>query len=222
MNIPKTIIFIGPQGSGKGTQAKILVKKIGAEYIETGAMLRAITKLDTDFGKHVRDLIDKGNMVTDEDIEMILRHRLKAIHKNTPIVFDGVPRRIGQAKFLLDALVEVGRTETTTLYFDLSHEQSIDRLSKRRHCTVCGRSAIANGNAEQKCEKCGGELVIRKDDAPEFIKLRLQTYDRETLPVVDYLKTLGHFYRIDAGQDIAHVAAEIEKILGIEGHNLAQ
>lgn len=217
MNTPKNIIFIGPQGSGKGTQAKILVKKIGAEYIETGAMLRAITHLDSDFGRHIRSMIDHGKMVDDQDIEDILGKRLKIVHKNTSLIFDGVPRRIGQAEFILKTLKEIGREKLTTLFFPLSHDQSVERLMKRRICTVCGRTTIANGELHQFCDKCGSEVVRRKDDTPEFIRQRLDTYDKETLPVVEYLKTVGDFFEIDGSQGIQEVAKEVEKIFGLTG-----
>lgn len=218
MNKSRNIIFIGPQGSGKGTQAKILVKKIGAEYLETGAMLRAITHLDSDFGKHVRSLIDKGQMVTDEDIEAILGKRLMIVHKNTSLVFDGVPRRIGQAEFILKTLKEIGRDNITTLYFSMPHDLSVERLLSRRICLVCGRTTRATGNPDQVCDKCGGQIVRRKDDTPEFIEHRLEIYKKETIPVVEFLQKNTDFHEIDASQNIQSIAAEIDNILGIKDH----
>jgi adenylate kinase len=209
----KTLIFIGPQGSGKGTQGKIMVAKMGAEYIETGAMLRQIAKQNTEFGDHVKGLIENGKMVGDEDVQQIVKDRIKIIRPENIVIFDGIPRRVHQAEMLLEWLKEIGREQITTLHFDVPHEMSIKRLMLRRVCTICSRSAIANGDPNQKCEKCGGDLIIRKDDAPEYIQLRLDTYDKETVPVLDYLRDKTDFHKIDASQDIAHVAVDIQLIV---------
>ncbi|TSC64948.1 MAG: adenylate kinase, partial [Candidatus Doudnabacteria bacterium Gr01-1014_77] len=137
-----TYIFIGPQGSGKGTQAEFLVKKLNAEFVEMGGLLREISSQDSEFGKHVKGLIDNGVLLTDDDIEKVLTEKLSQIDRTKTVVFDGVPRRIGQANFLLKALDAVGRKDLVTIYISLPREETFHRLSLRRVCEVCTTPAI--------------------------------------------------------------------------------
>lgn len=210
-----TYIFIGPQGSGKGTQAKFLVQKLDAEFVEMGGLLREISSQETEFGKHVKGLIDNGILLTDSDIEKILTEKLSQVDAAKKIVFDGVPRRIGQAEFLLKTLSEVGRTDITTIYVSLPREETFKRLSLRRVCEVCKSPAISNSDPNQVCEKCGGKLVIRKDDTPEAIGKRLDLYENETLPVVDLLKKRTRLVEIDGDQPIEKVRTDINQALGL-------
>lgn len=213
MHKSKTIIFIGPQGSGKGTQAKILAKKIGAEYIEAGALLRKISKQDSTFGHYVRNIIDNGGLMEDKDMEDILATRLAGIHPNDHIIFDGVPRRENQAIWLLDYLAKHGRSELITIFLNLSRAESIKRLTLRRVCEVCGRGTIWHGQPGQVCDRCGGKLVTREDDTPEFINVRLDNYAKETIPVIEILKEKTKFFEINAERTIEEVAHDIEELL---------
>lgn len=210
-----TYIFIGPQGSGKGTQAKFLVQKLDAEFVEMGGLLREISSQDTEFGKHVKELIDNGILLTDADIEKILTEKLSKIDASKKIVFDGVPRRIGQAEFLLKTLSDIGRTDIATIYVSLPREETFKRLSLRRVCEVCKSPAILNADPNQVCEKCGGKLIIRKDDTPEAIGKRLDLYENETLPVVDLLKERTRLVEIDGDQPIEKVRTDINQALGL-------
>ncbi len=210
-----TYIFIGPQGSGKGTQAKFLVQKLDAEFVEMGGLLREISGQDTDFGRHVKSLVDNGFLLTDEDIEKVLSQKLSQIDLSKKIVFDGVPRRIGQATFLLKLLFDSGRSDIISIYVNLPREETFKRLSLRRVCEVCKTPAISNGSADQVCEKCGGKLTVRKDDTPEAIAKRLDLYEQDTLPVVDYLKEKTKLVEINGDQPIEKVRTDINQALGL-------
>ena len=210
-----TYIFIGPQGSGKGTQAEFLVQKLNAEFVEMGGLLREISSQDTEFGKHVKGLIDQGVLLTDDDIEKVLTEKLSHINSSKIVVFDGVPRRIGQANFLLRLLGEIGRKDLVTIYISLPREETFHRLSLRRICEVCTTPAISNGDSNQVCEKCGGKLIIRKDDTEEAINKRLDQYETDTLPVVDFLRDHTKFVEIDGDQIIPKVTSDINAALGI-------
>jgi adenylate kinase len=218
---PLTVIFIGPQGSGKGTQARILSHDMGAEFIEMGAVLREVTEQDTEFGRHVKGLIDNGFYVTDEDAERVLSEKLATLDLSRDIVFDGIPRRLGQAHFMIDRLKELGLLENThTIYMNLPREESVRRLSGRRICKNCDAIVSIYDHEDIKnCLECGGELVQRADDTPEFINRRLDQYHELTVPVLDYLESVTTFHRVDAMQSIEKVTADIESVLGVTKHD---
>lgn len=212
-----TVIFIGPQGSGKGTQARILSKHLDADFVEMGAVLREVTQQDTEFGRHVRDLIDNGFYVPDEDAERVLSEKLHTIDLSKDIVFDGIPRRIGQAHFMIDRLRELGRLENAhTIFMTLPREESVRRLSGRRVCKNCDAIvSIYDHPGIEVCPVCGGELIQRADDTPEFINRRLDQYLELTVPVLDYLEGVTTFHRIDGLQSVEAVTADIETALNV-------
>lgn len=209
------IIFIGPQGSGKGTQAKKLAQKTGAVYIEMGGLFREIAVQDTDFGRYVKQTIDQGKLMTDQDVENVLKQKLETLQAGQKMVFDGIPRRMGQANFLIDFLTQHGhdKAHIATIFITLPREESIMRLSRRRTCEVCKTPTIWTGDPAQVCEKCGGKLLQRQDDTPEAIEVRLKAYEEETLPVVDFLKEKTTFFEVDGQPVIEAVTDEIDKTL---------
>ncbi len=217
MKSPLTVIFIGPQGSGKGTQARILSKQLEADFVEMGAVLREVAAEDTEFGKHVRDLIDNGFYVPDEDAERVLGEKLGQIDMSHDIVFDGIPRRIGQAHFMIERLKELGRLESThTVYMNLPRAESVKRLSGRRVCKNCDAIvSIWDHAGIEACLVCGGHLEQRADDTPEFINRRLDQYLELTVPVLDYLEEVTTFHRIDGFQTVEKVTADIKAALNV-------
>lgn len=215
MDKPNTIIFIGPQGSGKGTQAKILAQKLGAEYIEMGALLRKVAAEGSDFGREVKSIIDAGILVDDEMWYRVIKDKLESLDASTPAIFDGSPRRIGQAHMLIDHLNSIGRTKIDTLFITLPREESIRRLLLRRICENCKTPTVASGDPNQVCAVCGGKLIQRADENEAAIKKRLELYEQDTVPVISYLKEVTNLHEIDGTPDIADVTAEIDKALGI-------
>lgn len=190
MNL-NTIFFIGPQGSGKGTQAKLLAKTLDFFYWEMGGILREVASSNTILGIKVKQLIDSGVLLEDEDLYQVVKMRLNEIPTSKGVIFDGIPRRLGQAEFLLNFLKEQGRTNFTTLYVSLPKEESIARLLKR------------------------AELEKRADDTLEKIEFRLEQYEKETVPVLDFLKTNSNFYEIDGKPEISVISKNIRTTLNI-------
>ncbi len=186
-----TIFFIGPQGSGKGTQAKILAKRLDFFYWEMGGILREVAAGDTILGIRIKNLIDSGVLLQDDDLYQVVKMRLGEIPKTKGVIFDGIPRRLGQAEFLLDFLKKQGRDNFTTLYVSLPREESLARLLKR------------------------AETEKRADDTKEKIEFRLKQYEEETLPVLDFLKQNSQFFEIDGTPSIEEVVKKISQTLGL-------
>jgi len=191
MNL-NTIFFIGPQGSGKGTQAKILAKRLDFFYWEMGGVLRGMREENTDLGRKVTDMIDNGILVPDDTLIEILKLKLSQIPKEKGVIFDGIPRRLGQAEFIMEFLRNQGRENFATLFIDLPKQQSIDRLLLR------------------------AEKENRADDTREKIELRLKQYYDATLPVVDFLRAQTQFFEIDGQPSVEEVTASINKALELE------
>jgi len=207
------IILLGPQGSGKGTQAKFLVDKLKLEHIEIGDALREIKKKNTALGKEVAQIIDKGKMVPFQLIVKIVDERVAIIPTNKGIVFDGTPRRPAEIKPLEKILKENGRHITHVFFVQISEKESISRLSKRYICSQCGKIFIFKKNATnklEKCSKCGGNIIRRKDDTPAGIKQRLALYQERTFPVVEYYRQKQKLIEINGEQSIEKVFNDIK------------
>jgi adenylate kinase len=185
------VIFIaGPQGSGKGTQGKKLAEKLGFLFWGMGDVLREIQAQDIEFAQKLA-LLNHGTLLSDDMIVDILKQRVPLIPLEKGIIFDGVPRRVGQAEFLIPYLREHGREHMATIFLDLPREESIKRLSLR-------------AQHEQ-----------RIDDTPEAIETRLQYYNETITPVFDYLKKETTFITIDGRPSADEIAANINEALGI-------
>ncbi len=186
-----TIFFIGPQGSGKGTQAKLLARKLDFFYWEMGGILREVAASKTPLGQKVKSLIDSGTLLKDDDLYEVVKMRLKDLPNTKGVIFDGIPRRLGQAEFLLGYLKEQGRKDFVTLYVSLPKEQSIKRLLER------------------------AEVEKRADDTLEKIEFRLQQYMEETVPVLEYLNQNSIFFEIDGSPSVEEVTKKINQALEI-------
>jgi adenylate kinase len=193
MEMPKydAIFMVGPQGSGKGTQGKVLAQKLGYYYWEMGEILREEAKKDTPFGKKVKALIDAGHLLEDEELYRILNTELPEVIKHKRILFDGVPRRVGQGVYLIHYLNQNGFKEFGTIVIDVPQEVSINRLLERAH------------------------HEFRTDDTPEKIAYRLKLYESETKPVIKFLQGIGDLYIIDGVGSIEDVTDRINKALKI-------
>lgn len=209
MEIFDAILFIGPQGSGKGTQATILHQAIGAEYIEAGHLLRDTAKLDSDFGRHIKSLIESGTLVSDKELISVLGHRLENLNPDIPVIFDGVPRQMKQAEILMNFLRQTGRKRIATIYISIPRPLTVERLQLRLICKLCEHPERKNGNPDQACTVCGGPLMHRADDQTEAINRRLNLFEKETLPVVAYLQRETKFFHVDGSGTIPAVTAQI-------------
>ena len=198
------LIFIGPQGSGKGTQAKIISKRLGIPHISTGDLLRSAT------GK-LREEIDsyivKGNLLPDRNMLEVLREKLEQESCEKGFILDGFPRNLEQAE-MLDDIVAIDKV----IEIYISDDEAIMRLSGRVSCSECGRGynlVTMPPKDGEKCDECGGKLVQRDDDKEKAIRKRLEIYHRETEPMLKYYNAV----RINGEQEIEWVTKEIISIL---------
>ena len=208
------LILLGAPGAGKGTQAEILSRKLGIPTVSTGNILRAAIKNGTPVGLKAMSYVESGALVPDDVIIDIVAERLAEGDCGHGYILDGMPRTIPQA----EALEKHGIDVDFALSIEISDETIIERMSGRRTCHVCGASYhIVNAppKVEGKCDNCGGELDVRKDDAPETVKARLEIYHRETEPLKDYYAERGKLRSVDNQPTIEATTAEIERVLGI-------
>ncbi len=208
------LILLGAPGAGKGTQAEILSKKLSIPTISTGNILRAAMKNGTPVGLKAKEYVEKGALVPDEVIIGIIKERLAEPDCAGGFILDGVPRTIPQA----EALESGGIGIDWALSIEVSDQVIIDRMSGRRTCPDCGASFHVVSNppkAEGVCDACGAALTIRKDDAPETVKARLETYHAETEPLKAFYGARGKLKTVDNQPTIEATTAEIEKALGL-------
>ena len=181
----KAIIF-GAPGSGKGTYASRLQTKLGIDVIAMGDIFRELMKQDSELGRKVKVYVEKGLLVPDEIVIEVLKQRLNKIPKGKGFILDGYPRTLEQAK-ILDAITKID----AILLLDVPDWIIIERLSSRRICRNCGtvyNVRFLKPKVEGICDKCGGPLYQRSDDNPEVIKKRLQVYQEQTRPLLEYFK----------------------------------
>lgn len=206
------IVFLGSQGSGKGTQASKLSEELNIPHISTGNIFRYHLKNQTELGVEVGKYINQGLLAPDEVVNKIIADRLSASDSVNGFVLDGYPRNIFQAEFL-DKLVEVNYV----LEVYISDEEAIRRLAGRRVCQ-CGATYHLEHNKskiENICDYCGRDLFIRDDDQPAAIKKRLAIYHEETEPLINYYQQKSRLFRINGEQMIMEVHEEIIGVLGI-------
>jgi len=214
-NNKEVIIIIGSPGAGKGTQVKRLLEDFGLEYIGSGDLLRARKQKQDYTGKKIRETIDAGERVPTPVIFKLWMDKLEEFKQNLKLkgfVFDGSPRTTFEAQMVDWALEWYGwNKDKKALFINISEQEAIDRLTKRRVCKNCGRILPYVGKFKnlEKCDICGGELYTREDDKIEGIKERLRWYHEEVLPVVGYYKEKGILIEINGEQPIDDVHKEI-------------
>lgn len=181
----KAIIF-GAPGAGKGTYASRLQQKLGVETIATGDIFRELIKEDSELGQKVKSYVEKGLLVPDEVVVEVLKQKLSKIPKEKGFILDGYPRTLEQAKSL-----EATTAIDVVLLLDVPDWLIIERLSSRRICRNCGtvyNTRFLKPKVEDVCDKCGGPLYQRSDDNPEVIKKRLQVYQEQAKPLLEYFE----------------------------------
>jgi len=186
------LIILGPQGSGKGTQAEKLSQKFDLEHIDMGKFLREVALLDTPLGKEIHEIINiKKELVSDKILQEVIHLKIMGLPCEQGIVFDGVPRNINQLEYFETVLKEAGRKIDKTVLINLSEKESLERISKRRICEKCKKVFIFGKDIqsmEEKCNSCGGKIIQRIDDSEEGVKKRLKIFKEETMPIVEYYK----------------------------------
>jgi adenylate kinase len=208
----KDLILVGKQGSGKGTQAKIIAKKFGFKIFETGAALRAIAKQDTDLGREVLDITSRGDLVSNDIVMRIVEDFLNNLKEDVPVIFDGIPRSEIQRESLEELLKKNSR-EFIVLEIKLSNQEALHRLIIRAKCDDCGNNF---GSEDDICPKCGSENISRRnDDNPDAIMNRLNNFDEYTLPLLDKWKESNKLLSVNGERDVSKVTEEIFAVLEI-------
>lgn len=208
------LILLGAPGAGKGTQAEILSRMLGIPTISTGNILRAAIKNGTPVGLKAEAYINAGQLVPDDVIIGIIKERLAEPDCGNGYILDGVPRTIPQA----EAMEAMGITIDCALSIEVEDDVIVKRMSGRRTCKDCSATFHIESNppkVEGKCDLCGGELTIRKDDAEETVKARLETYHRETEPLKAFYETRGLLKTVENQPSIEATTAAIKRELGL-------
>jgi len=210
------IVLLGAPGSGKGTLAADLVKMYGLPHISTGDIFRQNIKGKTPLGLTASEYISKGELVPDEVTIAMVADRLAQPSCANGFMLDGFPRTVAQAEALTAILANLGQTLTAVLNLEVKEETIIERLSSRRVCADCGRGyniVSIPSKVAGICDDCGGQLIQRDDDKPETIKNRLQTYRRQTEPLIGYYQEQGLLVTIDNEGEVGSTNDEVKAIL---------
>ncbi len=205
------LLIMGPPGAGKGTQAETLVKELDITHISTGDMFRAAIKEGTEMGKKAKEYMDAGKLVPDEVVVGMVKERLSQPDCEKGFLLDGFPRTIPQADALSDTLQEVGITLDGVINIEVPREKLMARLTGRRVCKACGASYHMVFNlpkVEGKCA-CGGDLYQRNDDNETTVSERLNTYEAQTQPLIEYYDQKGVLININGDQAISDVMTEV-------------
>ena len=207
------LIFLGPPGAGKGTQAGIISKRLGIPTISTGDMLRAAVKEGTEIGKQAQAFMDAGKLVPDEVLIGIVGERVAKPDCALGYILDGVPRTIAQAK----ALEDIGIQFNHVISIETTDTVVTERLEWRRVCQNCGATYHLHNNppkAEGVCDACGHALIQRKDDSAETVQKRLEIYHAETEPLKDFYAERGLLRKVQDSGGISTTNQSIMAILG--------
>lgn len=211
------LIFLGPPGAGKGTQAKKTVDQYGVPQISTGDMLRAARKDGTPLGKDASTYMDAGKLVPDDLVVGIVKERIVQDDCATGFILDGFPRTVGQAQSLDVMLAEIGRKIDHVVDLVVDDEELVGRLTARRTCSSCGRIYHLKFNpppSADTCE-CGNGLIQRADDNEETVRSRLEVYHSQTAPLQEYYGEKGLRRKVDGGgRGPDEVNTSIKEILG--------
>ncbi|HWH79699.1 MAG TPA: adenylate kinase [Candidatus Binatus sp.] len=211
------VVLLGPPGAGKGTQAKLLQEEFGAVQISTGDILRKAVADQTPLGKEAAGYINSGALVPDGVIVNLVAERLKQKDCEKGFVLDGFPRTIPQAQSLDEILKKMGLNLNGVLSVQVPHDVIVERLAGRRTCRKCGALCHVVFNPPKQdgiCDRCGGELYQRDDDKEQTIANRLQVYDRQTAPLVNYYRERGLLREVDGVGEISQIRARVVEALG--------
>jgi adenylate kinase len=214
--LDRAVIFLGPPGAGKGTQAKELARIYRVPHLSTGDMLREHVSLGTPLGREAKPIMARGDLVPDSLVLKMVRDRIEQPDCSHGFVFDGFPRTVAQAQYLSVLLRQHGFRPALVVYFALDPALVLRRITGRRMCKAGGeiyniyeRPPKVNG----RCDNDGGELVQRPDDQEEIVGPRLQAYEKQTEPLVAYYRRLGRLHDVDASKSVEEVKQRVLEIV---------
>jgi adenylate kinase len=210
------IILIGPPGSGKGTQAKLLEERHNMKQLSSGDMLRAAVSEGTEIGQKAKSYMEAGELVPDDLVVEIVTDQIEKLG-DTGFILDGFPRNVHQAEVLDQMLDKRGRNIDRVLVVEVSDDLLVDRIAGRYTCANCGEGyhdKFKQPEQEGVCDKCGStEFIRRPDDNPDTVRNRLAVYHEQTKPLVDYYKEQGKVRVIDGEQPIEEVTKALEQAM---------
>jgi adenylate kinase len=214
------IILMGAPGAGKGTQAKLIAEQYAVPQISTGDILRDNVARGTELGREADPIMKSGGLVPDELMLAMVADRLKQPDAKRGFILDGFPRTVGQAEwldeFLRSASFDGHRIPAVVVYIRVSYNQLLQRLTGRRTCPVDGRIYNIYSQPpknDELCDSCGSRLVQRKDDKEDVISERLKSYERQTLPLVEYYSRKGTLHELNGEAPVEQVTAETLAII---------
>ena len=206
------LVFMGPPGAGKGTQAKAVAAHYGVPHVSSGDIFRGEIERKTPLGLKIRSYMDSGTLVPDEITVGAVAGRLRQADGARGWLLDGFPRTLGQAEALDRALAEEGRKLSAVVNLEVDDESIVERMSGRRVCPKCGHSyhvLYIKPRVEGRCDACGSGLGVRDDDRPETVRQRLATYKKATAPLMDYYARQGLLVRVDGSGSPDEVRARL-------------
>lgn len=208
------IIILGPPGSGKGTQAKLLAEKLSLYHFQTGKFSRDLAKRDP----RIKKIIDSGKLIPEQEMtSYVSKYLEEKVPDAEDILFEGYPRFITQHEYLKGWMQSKGRKINAVISLDISEKEAIRRLSARRICGQCGDvyNLITNPPSGDKC-RCGGKLIQREDDSPKSIIVRFKYYKDNTKKLIDYVEKTGNLIRVDGERPIKVIFEDIMARLKVD------
>lgn len=202
------IILLGAPNSGKGTLARNLENKYNLVEISTGDLLRKEVATGSELGKHINEVQMSGGLVEFETVITVMKNYINSLPKDSNLLFDGFPRTIEQAEALKD-IADID----AVLMLDVSPEEVLNRALGRITCSECNQIYNRSWYKADTCEKCGGKLVVRADDNEESVKKRIDTYFKQTYPLVEFYSKVGLLHKIDASETPEYTLAQAQSIL---------
>ena len=216
MVLKRALIFLGPPGAGKGTQAKQVAQSCGVPHLSTGDMLREAVSHGTELGKLAKPIMERGDLVPDDLVMRLVEERLSRSDCARGFVFDGFPRTLAQAGQLDRILESRGFGKPLVIDFTVGEPELLRRLSGRWMCSVGGEIYNVFDAPPKRpgiCDVDGGRLVQRADDRPEVVKERLVAYERQTKPLTDYYRQQGVLEVVDGGAKVEEVNRALHQVL---------
>jgi adenylate kinase len=210
------IVLLGAPGSGKGTQSKFLVEHYKVPQISTGDLLRAQVAAGTPLGRKAKEAMDHGQLVSDDIVLGMIRERLAEDDTRNGFILDGFPRNLAQASALDALLAELGQPLQAAILLDVPFEDLMQRLTGRMTCVKCGAVYNKYTHAPRKvgvCDVCGGELTQRADDNEETVRKRLEVFEAQTAPLINFYKAEGKLHTIDGRRPMEAIFADFRAII---------
>jgi len=214
----KIVIILGRSGCGKGTQAKLLIKDFGFEYLGSGDLLRKRAEKDDFSGSKIKKIMNQGKRVPTPIMFRIWAERIEEMKdeiNEKGLIIDGNPRSLREAELMNDALKWYEWKNIKVILLDISAKEAYGRLTKRRICKQCGKLIPWVGSFKEMkiCDECGGELITRSDDKPEAIQARLEYYTKDVEPAIDYYEKQERLTKVDGDKSIEDVYYDIKKVI---------